>query len=56
MEMNRLKIMILTLYVGRNSKYDARFEVLTAMLLKIEVFWDVTTCRLLNSYRRFGGS
>jgi len=29
----------------------AKFEVLT--LSKIQVFWDVTRCRLVNSYRRF---
>jgi hypothetical protein len=27
----------------------ARFEVLSAVLLKIHVFWDVTTCRLIKS-------
>ena len=30
-----------------------RFEVLTAVLLKIEVFQDVTPCPLAKSYRRF---
>lgn len=28
----------------------ARFEVLTAVLLKILIFWDVTLCRVVNSY------
>jgi hypothetical protein len=28
---------------------DARFEVLTALFFKIQVFWDVTACRLVNS-------
>jgi hypothetical protein len=32
---------------------DARFEVLRAVMLNIQVFWDVTACRLVNSYRRF---
>jgi hypothetical protein len=27
--------------------YDVRFEVLTAMSVKIAVFWDVTQCSLL---------
>jgi hypothetical protein len=35
-------------------KEDARFEVLTAVSIKIEVFWDVMQCRLLNSYCCFG--
>jgi hypothetical protein len=33
----------------------ARVEFLTEVLLKIEVFWDVMLCRLLNSYRHFEG-
>jgi hypothetical protein len=28
---------------------NARFPVLTAVLLKIEVFWDVRPCRLVNN-------
>jgi hypothetical protein len=32
------------------------FEVLTALLLNIQVFYGVTPRRLLNSYRRFGGT
>jgi hypothetical protein len=31
-------------------------EVLTLVLMKIQVFWDVTLCRLVNSYSRFGGA
>jgi hypothetical protein len=34
----------------------AGFEVLTVVLLKIGVFWDVTQCRLVKSHRRIGGS
>jgi hypothetical protein len=29
---------------------DVRFEVLTALFMNIQVFWDVTACRLVNSY------
>jgi hypothetical protein len=29
--------------------YPARFEVLTAVLMKIRIFWDVTPCRRMNS-------
>ena len=36
--------------------HTARLQVLTAMLFDIQVFWDVTPCRLANSYRRFGRS
>ena len=28
----------------------ARVEILTAVLLKIQVFWDVTSCLLVSSY------
>jgi hypothetical protein len=28
--------------------YDVRFEVLTAMSVKIEVFWDVMQCSLVS--------
>jgi hypothetical protein len=29
------------------------FEVLTAMVPNIRVFWDVTLCRCVKSFRRF---
>ena len=40
------------------AKYEeyARCEVLTAVLLKIQFFWDVTHCQLVNSHRRFDHS
>jgi hypothetical protein len=28
-------------------------EILTALFMKIQVFWKVTLCRLVNIYRRF---
>jgi len=34
---------------------SSRFEVLTAVLLKIRVFRDVTLCRWARSSGRFGG-
>ena len=34
------------------SMYEARFEVLTAELLKIQIPWDVTLCRLIGNTRR----
>jgi hypothetical protein len=29
------------------------FDALKAMLLKIKLVWDVTSCRSVNGYRRF---
>jgi len=34
----------------------AGVEVLTASLLKIQIFWDVMAYRLVNRYRRFEGA
>jgi hypothetical protein len=34
---------------------DVRFEVLTVLFMNIQVFWDVTECRLVNSYWSFRG-
>jgi hypothetical protein len=34
----------------------ARSAFLAAALLKIQVFWDVMLCRLVNIFRRFGES
>jgi len=33
--------------------HNVRFEILTAVLVKIQVFWEVTQCRLVYSCRRF---
>jgi hypothetical protein len=39
----------------QNMKFSfARFEVLTVVLLKIHLFWDVMLCHLVNS-RHFRG-
>jgi hypothetical protein len=29
------------------------FEVLTVILMKIQVFWDVKACRMLKNYQHF---
>jgi hypothetical protein len=34
----------------------ARCEVLTAVLLNVQVFWDVMLCRLVTYYQRSEGS
>lgn len=36
--------------------HSARLEVLLAVVMKTEVDWDLTPCKLVNSYRRFGES
>jgi hypothetical protein len=33
-----------------------RFEVLTALFMNIQVFWDVTACRLVYNYWSFRGT
>jgi hypothetical protein len=33
-----------------------RFEVLTAVVMKSIIFWDIATCSLLKVNRRFGGT
>jgi hypothetical protein len=35
---------------GIESWSGARFEVFTAAVLRIQLFWDVTSCRLVNGY------
>jgi hypothetical protein len=35
---------------------SSRCEVVTTVMLKLQVFWDVTPCRVINSYRCFGRS
>lgn len=35
---------------------SASIEVLTAVLVKIQIFWVITSCLLENSCRRFGGT
>jgi hypothetical protein len=32
----------------------AKYQVLTVVLMKIQILWNVTQCRLVNSYQRFG--
>jgi hypothetical protein len=37
-------------------RIHTRVGVTAAVLLKMQIFWDVTLRRLINSYRRFEGS
>jgi hypothetical protein len=32
------------------------FEILTAVVMKSSIFWDITTCGQLEVSRRFGGT
>jgi len=38
---------------GVTARYMTIFEVLAAVPMKIQVFWDAMVCRLVKSYRRF---
>lgn len=45
-------------FPGHNEKNTARFEKCegpTAAFLKFQVFWNVTQCRSVNTYRTFEG-
>jgi hypothetical protein len=37
-----------------NETMYKRFKVKRAVLMKIQAFWDVTSCRMENSYWRLG--
>jgi hypothetical protein len=39
---------------GRNNRICKKSEVLSAMNIKIMVFWDVTPCSLVDRYQNFG--
>jgi hypothetical protein len=57
MECNIAKQVILAtklnVWLRVNQTEDTTFEVFKVVLLNIEIFWEVTPCRLINSYRRF---
>jgi len=42
-------------YLPHSTKFFINFifEVFTEVILKIQVFWYITPCRLVKSYRRF---
>ena len=37
---------------NKNIHFISGFGVLTAVLMKVKVFWDMTPCRLVNIYQR----
>jgi hypothetical protein len=41
---------------SKYSSYLVRFEVLTAVSMKMAVFWAVAPCSLVEVYRRFTGA
>jgi hypothetical protein len=41
--------------IVRKQVFNARFGVIAAVLLNDELFWDVTPCPLVYSYRSLGG-
>jgi hypothetical protein len=41
---------------SRSLRNDVGFEVLTAVVMKSPIFWDITPCTLLKVNRRFGGT
>jgi hypothetical protein len=43
--------------MGTHEEHISRagFEVLTAVVMKISIFWDITLCGPLKINRRFGG-
>jgi hypothetical protein len=44
------------LYLKPIRLYFARFQVLTAASMKMIAFWDITSCSLIEVYRRFRGA
>ena len=52
----RARAAYIRLKIGRNAFGDAKIEVLAAVLLNIQVFWNDRLCCLRSSYRRFGVS
>jgi hypothetical protein len=43
-------------FVAQVGRADVGFEVLTAVVMKISIFWDITPCTPLKVNRRFGGT
>jgi hypothetical protein len=41
---------------GKLRKISVGFEVLTAVVMKSTIFWDITPCSPLSIHRRFGGT
>jgi hypothetical protein len=44
---------LLSFFTEQNVNYDVGFEVLTAVSMKMAVFWVVMLCSLVEVYQRF---
>jgi hypothetical protein len=49
-------LQLLQFFRSAFCKLHSRSEFLTVVLLKIQVFWDVMGCRLVNTHRRLDRS
>jgi hypothetical protein len=47
---------VLSLYLFNYEYICIRFEVLTAVVMKSSIFWDITPCSPLNVNNCFGGT
>jgi len=46
----------LRFWEGFNNSGYVRFEVLAALLMKIQVFWDMPLCKLAYGYQDLGAA
>jgi hypothetical protein len=44
----------LIMLLKKTKVKSARLKLLSATLIKLHMFWNITSCRLVCSYRRFG--
>jgi hypothetical protein len=55
---HHLKIFVIYIYIVWSDKYEKKyiiFEVLTAVVMKSCIYWDITPCSPLKVNRRYGG-
>jgi hypothetical protein len=43
-------------YITEDNSYNVKFQVLTAVSMKIIVFWGVMPCIVVNMYQCVGGT
>jgi hypothetical protein len=51
----RIRMVLLTEACRKSKRKEIRFEVLTAVVTKFSIFWDIAPCSTYMS-RRFGGT
>lgn len=54
--LQRLRSVVFIAYKSKHVRNTARSDDSPAVMQKLKVLWDVTSCRLLHIYRRFEGS